>query len=145
MADTKISALTSQSAADVDVLNDVLPLVDTSVTTTEKITPSALRLAVEGEVNVVGATGATETLTNAPVQKMTMDQNCTFTFPTPTTVAHTFILYIAGAFTPTFPASVDWAGAAAPTYGTPSIYVFHTNDTGTTWFGALFGGAGGFG
>jgi hypothetical protein len=42
VADTKISALTSLAATDVVVSTDVLPIVDTSVTTTKKVTVSAL-------------------------------------------------------------------------------------------------------
>ncbi len=34
---------------------------------------------------------------------------------------------------PTLPASVDWGDASAPTYTTPSQYVFTTVDAGTTW------------
>jgi len=98
----------------------------------------------QAAVNVVAASGAAETLTLAPHHKVTMDENCEFTFPTPTAAGHTFTLHLIGAFTPTFPASVDWPGGVAPTYATPAIYAFHTDDTGTTWFGALFGGAGGF-
>lgn len=87
-------------------------------------------------VNTVGASGATETLTLAPAHRVTMDQNCTFTFPTPT-AGHTFLLWLSGAFTPTFPASVDWNAGVAPTYATPSLYGFTTLDGGTTWAGTL--------
>lgn len=90
----------------------------------------------EYAVNTVAASGATETLTLAPAHRVTMDQNCTFTFPTPT-AGHTFLLWLSGAFTPTFPASVDWNSATAPTYATPSLYGFTTLDGGTTWAGTL--------
>jgi hypothetical protein len=92
-------------------------------------------------VNTNATTGSTETLTLAPAHKMTMDQNCTFTFPTPTTAGHTFQLWLLGAFTPTFPASVDWDAGAAPTYANDSLYVFTTLDTGTTWLGTLVASA----
>jgi hypothetical protein len=88
-------------------------------------------------VNTNATTGSTETLTLAPAHKMTMDQNCTFTFPTPATNGHTFQLWLLGAFTPTFPAAVDWHGSAAPTYVNDSLYGFTTLDGGTTWLGAL--------
>lgn len=42
MADTKISGLTSLTGADVASATDVLPIVDTSVTTTKKITRAQL-------------------------------------------------------------------------------------------------------
>jgi hypothetical protein len=89
-------------------------------------------------VNTVAATGSTETLTTADIQRMTMDVNCEFTFPTPAGTGHGFILVLSGAFTPTFPASVDWSGGA-PTYATPSWYTFVTADSGTTWYGTLIG------
>lgn len=46
MADTKISALTALAAADVALATDVLPIVDTSVTTTKKITVDDLGIAL---------------------------------------------------------------------------------------------------
>lgn len=141
MADTKISALT-ELAVDEVAANDWIPVADSSVSTTKK---ADLSEVIHGTLNTVAASGATETLTLDVFQKVTMDQNCTFTFPTPVNSCHTFVLHLIGAFTPTWPASVDWPSATEPTYATPTIYVFHTNDGGTTWFGALFGGAGGFG
>lgn len=101
--------------------------------------------AVEWNINVVAATGSTETLDTSlyGVHKCTMDQNCTFTFsnPAPSGKETEFKLYLYGAFTPTWPAAVDWADATPPTYSAPSIYVFSTIDAGTTWFGSLVGKA----
>lgn len=101
--------------------------------------------AVESNVSTVAATGATETLDTSVygVFDVTMDQSCTFTFsnPAPSGKATIFTLILRGAFTPTFPASVDWPDATAPTYGTPSVYVFTTVDAGTTWLGAQAGKA----
>jgi hypothetical protein len=171
VADAKISALTELAGADVvaddwipivDVsttttkkLNPLeikdVPSLGLQLTTitdagsliTATTVNDAFQEAFSGKcaVNTVAATGAAETLTDAPIQKMTMDQNCEFTFPTPSTAGHIFMLHLIGAFTPTFPAAVDWPDAAAPTYTTPSIYVFVTDDTGTTWFGSQVGKA----
>lgn len=95
--------------------------------------------AVESNVNTIAATGATETLDTSVygVHDCTMDQACTFTFsnPAPSGKATIFTLILRGAFTPTFPAAVDWGDASAPTYTTPSQYVFTTVDAGTTWLG----------
>lgn len=101
-------------------------------------TDLAAKADADGEyaVNTVVASGATETLTLAPAHRVTMDQNCTFTFPTPS-AGHTFLLWLSGAFTPTFPASVDWDSATAPAYASPSLYGFTTVDGGTTWAGTL--------
>ena len=150
MADTKISALTELNATDI-VAGDWLAIVDTSTTTTKKLDAAELGdipallvslnakyLAGALSVNTVASTGATETLTTADIQRMTMDQNCLFTFPTPVGTGHGFILHISGAFTPSFPGSVDWDSAGgAPTYASPSWYTFITSDSGTTWLGCL--------
>ena len=101
--------------------------------------------AVESNVNTVATTGATETLDTSlyAVHDCTMDQACTFTFsnPAPSGKNTTFMLILRGAFTPTFPASVDWPDGAAPTYTTPTAYVFTTVDAGTTWLGQSIGKA----
>lgn len=90
-------------------------------------------------VNTVATSGAAQTLTTAyAAHSVTMSANCTFTFSAPT-AGHTFLLRLAGAFTPTFPASVDWDGGVAPTYTSPALYSFTTLDGGTTWFGAQVG------
>jgi hypothetical protein len=99
--------------------------------------------AVEWNVNTVGATGSTETLDTSTygTHDCTMDQNCTFTFsnPAPSGKETEFKLILRGAFTPTLPASVDWSGGSAPTYTSPSVYVFSTVDAGTTWLGTQVG------
>jgi hypothetical protein len=101
--------------------------------------------AVESNVQTVASTGATETLDLSVygVFDMTMDQACEFTFsnPAPSGKATIFTLILRGAFTPTFPATVDWGDASAPTYATPSQYVFTTVDAGTTYLGQLVAGA----
>ena len=101
--------------------------------------------AVESNVNTVATSGATETLDTSThgVHDITMDQACTFTFsnPAPSGKATLFTLVLRGAFTPTFPAAVDWPDASAPTYTTPSVYTFLTVDAGTTWLGAQAGKA----
>lgn len=101
--------------------------------------------AVESNVQTVAATGATETLDTSVygVFDCTMDQACTFTFsnPAPSGKLSSFVLILRGAFTPTLPASVDWADATPPTYTTPSVYIFTTVDAGTTWLGAQVGKA----
>jgi hypothetical protein len=72
----------------------------------------------------------------------TMTAGTTFTFSNPAASgqASSFTLRLAGAFTPTFPASVDWAGGSAPTYATPTLFTFVTFDGGTTWLGTALTG-----
>ena len=76
---------------------------------------------------------------------VTMTAATTFTFTAPTstigTVSHSFMLRLAGAFTPTWPAGVKWDGGVAPGYTTPALYVFSTLDSGTTWLGSQVGQA----
>ena len=99
--------------------------------------------AVEWAVNTVAASGATETLDTSlyGTHDITMDESCTFTFsnPAPSGNESEFKLVLRGAFTPTFPAGVDWAGGTAPTYATPSVYIFSTVDGGTIWLGSSVG------
>ena len=101
--------------------------------------------AIESNVQTVAATGATETLDTSiyGVFDMTMDQACEFTFsnPAPSGKATSFVLILRGAFTPTLPATIDWGDAAAPTYTTPSMYVFTTINAGTVWLGTQAGKA----
>lgn len=101
--------------------------------------------AVESNVNTVATSGGTETLDTSlyGVHDVTMDQACTFTFsnPAPSGKATIFTLILRGAFTPTWPASVDWPDATPPTHTTPAVYVFTTVDAGTTWFGNQAGKA----
>lgn len=92
--------------------------------------------AVREQVTTVATTGATETWALG-VNDDTMDEACTFSFPGSLTSGdlHTVVAIIRGAFTPTLPGSIDWADGAAPTYASPSLYVFATVDGGTTWLG----------
>lgn len=101
--------------------------------------------AVEEIANVVAVSGATQDLDVSlfGVHDVTMSEACTFTFtnPAPAGNASSFALILRGAFTPTLPASVDWAGGVVPTYSSPSVYVFTTVDAGVTWLGVQSGAA----
>lgn len=145
--------------------DDLVPVWDSGTSATKHVTaanartymtdPALLKVAggasvenigaVEWNVNTVASSGATETLDTSAygTHDVTMSENCTFTFsnPAPSGKETEFKLILRGAFTPTFPAAVDWPDATAPTYTTPSVYVFFTVDAGTTWFGAQAGKA----
>ena len=82
----------------------------------------------------------------------TLTENTTFTFSNPPAsgTAYTMsieILQDAGAsgFTVTWPASVDWPAATAPTLtataSAKDVFVFTTRDGGTTWYGFTAGQA----
>lgn len=108
------------------------------------LTPAQINTLTTGNslVNTVAATGATETIpAGYEFHDVTMDEACTFTFASPAGSGHAFALRLAGAFAPTWPASVKWSSGAAPTHTTPAVYVFVTVDGGTTWLGSQMGKA----
>lgn len=82
----------------------------------------------------------------------TLTENTTFTFTNPPSAgtAYSFSLEIiqdasASGFTVTWPASVDWPSATAPTLtataSAKDVFVFTTRDGGTTWYGFTAGQA----
>jgi len=82
----------------------------------------------------------------------TLTENTTFTFSNPpaTGTSYGFTLKIvqdagASGFTVTWPLSVDYAGATAPTLTATAsavdVLVFYTHDGGTTWYGFVAGAA----
>jgi hypothetical protein len=80
----------------------------------------------------------------------TLTENVTYTFSNPAASGKTssFTLKVvqdATARTITWPTSVDWAAATAPTLSTDSgavdVFVFMTHDGGTTWYGFTAGQA----
>lgn len=101
--------------------------------------------AIQG--SAIGNTGATQTfdMEVANFFSATLDQNCTFTFSNPPASGDFggFILELTngGAFTITYPASVDFVGGAAPTLTASGVdqLVFTTRDGGTTYFGFVAG------
>jgi len=82
----------------------------------------------------------------------TLTENTTFTFSNPPAsgTAYSFSLEIiqdasASGYTVTWPASVDWPSATAPTLTATAsavdVFVFYTRDGGTTWQGFIAGQA----
>jgi hypothetical protein len=100
-----------------------------------------------------GNSGAALTLNaaNGNVQRITLTANCTLTLTSPTSgvmCALTLLVFQdgTGSRTITWPASVKWGNAGAPTLTTTATKMdmvsLFTVDGGTTWYGAL--GAKGF-
>jgi hypothetical protein len=94
----------------------------------------------------VGASGAALALNMelGNVFDVTMDQNCVFTFTNPPAAGQygKLILFLRGAWAPTFPGAVIWSGGGgAPGYATPALYAFLTVDAGAVWFGMQGGNA----
>lgn len=82
----------------------------------------------------------------------TLTENTTFTFSNPPAsgTAYTMTIEIiqdasASGYTVTWPASVDWPAATAPTLtgdaSAVDVFVFTTRDGGTTWYGFTAGQA----
>ena len=80
----------------------------------------------------------------------TLTENTTFTFSNPpvTGTSYAFTLKLvqdagASGFTVTWPTSVDWPAATAPTLTATAsavdVFVFYTHDAGTTWYGFVAG------
>jgi len=100
-----------------------------------------------------GNSGAAKTLdlANGNVQKLTLTANCTITLTSPATGAYrSLLIYVfqdaTGSRTITWPASVKWGTAGAPTLTTTASkmdkILLDTVDGGTTWYGTT--GPGGF-
>lgn len=124
---------------------------------------TAQQTALDGKVNVIngggetyfdaGSSGTAKTLdlANGNVQKLTLTGNCTITLTGPATGAYrSMLLYVfqdgTGSRTITWPGSVAWGTAGAPTLSTAinkmDKILLDTVDGGTTWYGSA--GPGGF-
>jgi hypothetical protein len=115
-------------------------------------TAQRLNLLDYAEVtNAIGGTGGGTqdidlTLGNSVTATVDTSAN-TFTFSNPTATdelcGFTLILTNGGSQTVTWPASVDWPAATAPTLTAAGVdkLVFETVDGGTTWTGNLAGAA----
>tara|TARA_B100000470_G_scaffold219943_1_gene207602 strand:- start:443 stop:1144 length:702 start_codon:yes stop_codon:yes gene_type:complete len=100
-----------------------------------------------------GTSGSTATIDfeDGNFHKVTLTANCTFTFSNPpaTGTAGSFTLFLVqdgtGSRTVTWPGSVDWAAATAPTLTTTAaavdVLTFITLDGGTIWNGFVAGQA----
>ena len=91
------------------------------------------------------STAYTIDLANGSVQYLTLTGNCTYTFPTPV-AGKSFILVqkqdATGSRTVTWPSSVDWPGATAPTLTATASkadkFVFTAIDS-SNWLGSVAG------
>jgi hypothetical protein len=100
-------------------------------------------------VNTVASSGSTETIpdptTAESISRITLDANCTFTFPT-AGAGRSFTLILiqdgTGSRTVTWPGTVKWPNATAPTLTTTAnkidVFTFLCAD-GTNWLGFAAG------
>lgn len=87
-------------------------------------------------VNTASISGAATVPATHAAHALTMTADTALTFDNPT-AGHAFLLYLSGAFVPTLPGSIIWAGGAAPEYASAgTLYHFTTLDGGTTWLGS---------
>ena len=103
-----------------------------------------IELDVSGGIalNAVAVSASDVDLTAGTYFTKTAAGNLTWTFSnTPASRVVGFVLQLTngGAYTMTWPASVDWPSGTAPTLTSSGvdILVFITNDGGTTWRGAI--------
>lgn len=144
-----ISEKTSAAGVTIDgvVLKDSGITVGAAINVADQLVnrPVLQDYAVEG--SAIGNVGATRTfdLAVANFFSATVDQASTFTFSNPPASGDfgAFVMELTngGAFTVTWPASVDWPGGTAPTLtasGKDQL-VFTTRDGGTNWYGFVAG------
>jgi len=99
--------------------------------------------------NAASGTAATIDMNDGNVHHVQLTGNCTFTFSNPVATgdSSSFTLILeqdgTGSRTATWPASVKWAAATAPTLTTTAdkfdVLAFTTVDGGTRWFGFVAG------
>jgi len=99
--------------------------------------------------NAASGAAATIDLNDGNVHHVQLTDNCTFTFSNPVATgdSSSFTLILeqdgTGSRTATWPASVKWAAATAPTLTTTAdkfdVLAFTTVDGGTRWFGFVAG------
>ena len=134
-----------------DASDKALEFTDAKITMGDNLIETAEFIDYAESVNAVGPTGGgTQALDIAlcNVQTATVDTSTnTFTFDNPSATgkscSFTLILTNGGSQTVTWPASVDWAAATAPTLTASGVDVltFMTVDNGTIWYGFLAGAA----
>lgn len=124
--------------------------------TANTITASGGLLDVQSPISetfstVTSSSNATTlNLTTSSNFQHTLTENTTFTFSNPAVSgkATAFTLKLiqdvsASGYTVTWPATVDWPSATAPTLtataSATDLFVFYTNDGGTTWYGLTAG------
>jgi hypothetical protein len=124
---------------------DVVGTTDTQTLTNKTVEAGTFTNGYTEEVATANtSTAYTIDLAGGSVQILTLTGNCTFTFPT-ATAGQSFILLLkqdgTGGRTVTWPASVEWPGATAPTITSTASkmdkLVFTAADS--NWYGSVAG------
>jgi hypothetical protein len=158
MANIKISDMTAAAAA-----SGTQELEVNDSGSTKKVTGAQLSTYIRGTVTLgdlsvtasaadLNTTDVTTLGTSEASKVVTADANGEFTFSNPPAsgTAYSFSIEIiqdasASGFVVTWPASVDWPSATAPTLtataSAKDVFVFTTRDGGTNWYGFTAGQA----
>jgi len=129
-----------------NTLTDVAGTTATQTLTNKTVEAGTFTNGYTEEVATANtSTAYTIDLAGGSVQILTLTGNCTYTFPTPV-AGKSFILVqkqdATGSRTVTWPASVDWPGATAPTLTATASkadkFVFTAID-GSNWLGSVAG------
>jgi hypothetical protein len=129
-----------------NTLTDVAGVTATQTLTNKTIEAGTFTNGYTEEVATANtSTAYTIDLANGSVQVLTLTGNCTYTFPTPV-AGKSFILVQkqdgTGSRTVTWPASVDWPSATAPTLTATASkadkFIFTAID-GSNWLGSVAG------
>ncbi len=143
MADTKISGMSAAAAL---TGSEVLPVVQSSSNvkaTTQQVVDAAMTTGLSrralGSIN----SNTTVDWSIGSYTTATIAGSLTFTFSNPAPAGKACVAYLeltnGGSAVITWPVSVTWAGATAPTLRTSGVDLlrFYTHDGGSSWFGEL--------
>jgi len=135
-----------------ELLNNNFDSIDDLLDGTTAIQPKVTQLKESYATFTSTSNAATVDTSTGTVFAHTLTENTTLTFSNPpaTGTAYGMMVEIvqdasASGFTVTWPASVDWPDATAPTLTATAsavdVFVFITHDGGTTWYGFTAGQA----
>ncbi len=144
------SSLTASSAVATDASKALVSVTNTGtgsnvLATTPTLTNPTVTNYVETPYSANSSTAITLDLANGTVQIITLTGNCVYTFPTPVAGKGFILVHLqdaTGSRTVTWPSTVDWPSATAPTLTATALradkFVF-TAISGTSWLGSVAG------
>jgi hypothetical protein len=145
-----ITGLTASSAVATDASKNLVSVTNTGtgsnvLATTPTLTNPTVTNYVETPYSANSSTAITLDLANGTVQIITLTGNCVYTFPTPVAGKSFLLIHLqdaTGSRTVTWPSTVDWPSATAPTLTATALkgdkFVF-TAISGTSWLGSVAG------
>ncbi len=143
MADTKISGMSAAAAL---TGSEVLPVVQSAANvkaTTQQVVDAAMTTGLTRQALGSINTNTTIDWSLGSYVTATIAGALTFTFSNPAASGKACVAYLqltnGGSAVITWPGSVTWAGATAPTLRASGVDLlrFYTHDGGSSWFGEL--------